>query len=922
MGVLVWLRMMRRRVRTGWGAWMIWGVAWMAGVRCLGLAPDLEESVSYRFQVGEGARVASAGTAAELNPGQVGAPAGRARAKVWRGLRRVADGWVGTARGEVRVQSGGGTREAWMTDRVAVRRAGGASAAQTRDEGEKLGLRWAREGAGGIHVFQARDPWRAAQAAAALSGRSGVDVAVPVMRRGLAMHRAYALRPNDPFYPDQWHLENRDTAGQSAGPDLHVRSAWPVTEGSDVVVAICDDGFETDHPDLRMAAARGAHFDFVTGRSNVTVYGSHATCVAGLVAATDANAVGVSGVAPKATLASWMIFDALGDIATDEALADMFQNRIHEVAVQNHSWGNASPAVSRPTALEAAAISNAVMNGRSGRGVVMVRSGGNDRDRGNDVNDDAYASDPSAIAVAAVRKDGGVAGYSNPGACLLVGTPSGDEDDITLPTAGVATTDRVGTRGYNRQSGANSLADYAIGTTGFSGTSASAPQLSGVVALILAANPRLTLRDVQQVLIHSARHSVPASGDPDRRTNSAGYLVSHNVGFGVPDAGRAVRLSETWKRRPALVSVTATQSDAVLVPDAGLRLWLSQDRTGERAVISGSAPGPYPDEPTGKWPLVHVGLAGAPIAVDLTGKAALIQRGGNTFREKLTFAAKAGARFAVFYNNTGGTTLDSPGYTDFVGIPAGFISQNEGEALAASLDAGERVDAELRLESVGKAFAITRALVCEHVGLRVRSNHSRRGDLRITLVSPGGTRSVLQHRNFDSEAGPEDWTYWSTQHFYESSVGTWRAEFSDESASIEGEILEAELIVSGVEIADSDADGLDDAWERQWFGNLEAGARGDVDGDGSSNAREQVLGTDPTQPDEPFRITMVPFDAHSFRLSWPATEGFRYSVRRGSLLSAGSPVDAEIAGRFPEVEWVVPSTNLPGAVYHIERTPN
>jgi len=48
----------------------------------------------------------------------------------------------------------------------------------------------------------------------------------------------------------------------------------------------------------------------------------------------------------------------------------------------------------------------------------------------------------------------------------------------------------------------------------------------------------LTCRDVQQILILSSRHFDLA--DPDLRTNGAGFRFSHNVGFGVPDAGRAV----------------------------------------------------------------------------------------------------------------------------------------------------------------------------------------------------------------------------------------------------------------------------------------------------------------------------------------------------------------------------------------------
>ncbi|MBL9126943.1 MAG: proprotein convertase P-domain-containing protein [Verrucomicrobiales bacterium] len=227
--------------------------------------------------------------------------------------------------------------------------------------------------------------------------------------------------------------------------------------------------------------------------------------------------------------------------------------------------------------------------------------------------------------------------------------------------------------------------------------------------------------------------------------------------------------------------------------------------------------------------------------------------------------------------------------------------------------------AQARLESVAKTFDVARPMVCEHVGLRVRSNHSRRGDLRITLVSPSGTRSVLQRRNFDSEPGPVDWTYWSTQHFYEPSPGRWRAEFGDEVASVEGEILATDLILRGVDILDSDADGLDDAWERRWFGNLGGKATDDADRDGSSSAREQVLGTDPTRADEPFRITMNTFDRTSFRLSWPTVDGAEYRVLRRGLVDGVSVLESTVAGRYPERDWVVPGEALPGATYRIER---
>jgi len=79
------------------------------------------------------------------------------------------------------------------------------------------------------------------------------------------------------------------------------------------------------------------------------------------------------------------------------------------------------------------------------------------------------------------------------------------------------------------------LNDYVFNGLGFTGTSASAPQVSGVAALMLSVNPNLGWRDVQHILALSSRHFDFA--DPDVTTNGAGFVVSHNLGYGTPDAG-------------------------------------------------------------------------------------------------------------------------------------------------------------------------------------------------------------------------------------------------------------------------------------------------------------------------------------------------------------------------------------------------
>src|SRR6185369_10954732 len=101
------------------------------------------------------------------------------------------------------------------------------------------------------------------------------------------------------------------------------------------------------------------------------------------------------------------------------------------------------------------------------------------------------------------------------------------------------------------------------------------------------------------------------------------------------------------------------------------------------------------------------------------------------------------------------------------------------------------------------------------------------------------------------------------------SRGNWRVEFSDQAQGAEGSILDVELSILGVPITDTDADGLDDAWEWLRLGTLAYGPQDDPDGDGYSNAREQVMQTDPLASNEPLRQDLALWNARLARLSWP-----------------------------------------------------
>lgn len=801
-----------------------------------------------------------------------------------------------------------GSRRILGTDRVVLRHV--PDDARPLAEAIRSGLRPDRSLGPGWKIFQATDPWSAAEIADRLGHLPGVSLASPVYRRTAALQGPFGPRPDDPYFAQQWHLENRDSVGQPLGPDTNPRGAWKVTRGEGVTVAICDNGFETSHPDLSEPATGQAHFDFTRNRAVAAVYGAHATCVAGLAGAMGSNRVGITGLAPGAALLSAAIFDGSGGIASDERLFDAYRYRNETVAVQNHSWANSDLTLASPGPLERAGMSNAVTDGRAGKGVIVVRAAGNYREDRYNANYDGAANDPGAITVAAVRQDGRVASYSNPGACILVAAPSGDDNAPFLPTPNLFTTDQVGSRGYNA-GGAGDLPNYAFGPSGFWGTSAATPQIAGIAALILSANPALTRRDVQQVFLHAARHHDLT--DPAVHRNGAGYRVSENQGFGIPDAGQAVSLARAWSNRPPISTLRFPTNLLLQIPNDGLRVLVQGADGVARSIACAPAPGPHPDDPTPDLPLVFVGRATAPLTNSLAGKAALIERGDSFFRDKVRFAADAGAAFVVLYNHINGEEIFAPEGTDFVPIPAVLISENEGRALVRRLQSGENVSARLRLDSVQHRFVVQQTLVCEHVGLRVRASHDRRGDLRITLTSPAGTRSVLQSLNDDTEPGPDNWTYWSVHHFYEASAGTWTVSVSDEAASVRGALTELELILLGTPITDTDADGLDDDWERAAFGSLAAGPAEDPDADGSPNAREQVLQRDPTRADEPLRLDLASYDQRQLlRLSWPGTEGTTYGLFRGSSAGVGGVEVARVPGAYPETERIVPfdvSTN-------------
>lgn len=186
------------------------------------------------------------------------------------------------------------------------------------------------------------------------------------------------------------------------------------------------------------------------------------------------------------------------------------------------------------------ALTEGITKGRDGKGIIYIFSSGNAFLSGDDAGLQPYAQNTRfTITVGAVAYGGQRAWYSTPSAKVFISAPGGDYRARETQMAG------AGMHGTCQDSG--------------SGTSFSAPLVSGVVALMLEANPDLTWRDVQAILAStSKRPTVEASPtstittestfvDETEAINGGGYWHSHYYGFGIINAAQAVDAAETWE---------------------------------------------------------------------------------------------------------------------------------------------------------------------------------------------------------------------------------------------------------------------------------------------------------------------------------------------------------------------------------------
>jgi len=274
-------------------------------------------------------------------------------------------------------------------------------------------------------------------------------------------------------------------------------------------IAVVDTGADLSAPDL--AAKAPAGFDVGSGTADVTDVIGHGTFVASIAAGAADDGAGIAGFGGDAKLLVVKASSGDGFNDMDEALGIVYAVD-HGARIINLSF--AGP---RSSATERNAVAYAAKHG-----VLLVAAAGNDAETGNPVEYPAALLQPagsdgvggSGLVVGASGADGARAPFSSFGSYLSLAAPGVNVLGAVSSAAPFGAFQPAGLPG-------STAGRYGYGT----GTSFSAPQVSGAAALVWAANPLLSASGVATIL---------------KQTASGSGTWTPTLGYGVLDAAAAV----------------------------------------------------------------------------------------------------------------------------------------------------------------------------------------------------------------------------------------------------------------------------------------------------------------------------------------------------------------------------------------------
>ncbi|GIU56698.1 S8 family serine peptidase [Arthrobacter sp. NicSoilC12] len=279
----------------------------------------------------------------------------------------------------------------------------------------------------------------------------------------------------DEYFPRQYALQNNgqaftntantlSVAGGAADADVDAVEAWDVTTGSGIKVAVLDSGVASDNVDITPKVAARANFS--NGKAGEDNYG-HGTHVAGIVAATANNTVGVAGVCPGCTILDGKVLNDSG-VRSSSSLANGI----------NWAVSNGAKVINMSLGVRASRTLETAVNNAWSKGVVLVAAAGNGSNQ-TKIYPGAY---PNVIAVAATDNTDTKAPFSTYGASWV---------DVAAPGVNVYSTFPNHTFVLGTQN--NRSFGYDVGN----GTSMSSPIVAATAALAWSSHAGATNTSVR-----------------------------------------------------------------------------------------------------------------------------------------------------------------------------------------------------------------------------------------------------------------------------------------------------------------------------------------------------------------------------------------------------------------------------------------
>ena len=306
----------------------------------------------------------------------------------------------------------------------------------------------------------------------------------------------FAMKPtvqaNDSYFGSQWHHNN-----------VNSQQAWNLTTGSNnVVVAVCDTGFDVNHPDLGPNLRTDLAYNAQDGSTYIYDANGHGTGTAGTLGAVGNNGTGVAGVNWNVDIIPVRIAISDGNSsAYISTMAKCIEYAADNGArVVNLSYGG----------IEYATINSAAQYLRDRNGLLFMSAGNGSSEFAS------YPDYTSFIGVGATDQNDNKASFSNWGTFV----------DITAPGVSILTTYPSNRYVY------------------YSGTSFSSPLAAGIAALMVAANQNISVTELENGIFSTAV-DIGESGDDnvfghglinaEAAVNYASNIASNNVPIAVID---------------------------------------------------------------------------------------------------------------------------------------------------------------------------------------------------------------------------------------------------------------------------------------------------------------------------------------------------------------------------------------------------